>query len=142
MGYLVFERRKKIRPDFGKLSREEILKIKESGEELNIVIDTPVVAFTGDTRIEFIYSDPDVKRARVLFMEATFWDDRKDVQNARFWGHTHFTEFIKALPELQNECIVLIHASARYSTPELLNILDRECPLEHRKRVVLFERPK
>ena len=77
----------------------------------------------------------------MLFRSVTFWDHAKSVAHARHWGHMHFDELLELLPELENERIVLIHASVRYSTRQLEDILDERIPPSHRSRVVLFPRP-
>ncbi len=140
-GYLLFQKRKKLRAEFAGASREEILRAKGAGEELNESVLEPVVAFTGDTQIEFLSSDPEIARAKILFVEATFWDNDKPVEHARRWGHIHLDEVIDALPRLQNEKIVLIHASVRYTSAYLEQILQRRLTKEQRERVVLFPRP-
>ncbi|MGE0528085.1 MAG: MBL fold metallo-hydrolase, partial [Bdellovibrionales bacterium] len=95
---------------------------------------------TGDTRIEFSDSTQ-VQNSRVLLMEVTSWDDRKGVEQARSWGHTHFHEFLTRLDQLNCEKIVLIHTSARYSTRALQELIDEYVPEPHRARVELFPRP-
>jgi ribonuclease Z len=55
------------------LGEEEIVEMRRRGEDPNESYLDPMVAFTGDTQIEFLDSDPDVARAKILFVEATFW---------------------------------------------------------------------
>lgn len=140
-GYLVYLRKKELRPDFRDFDREEILRRKAQGEDPNIYSDVPVIAFTGDTQIEFVDADRDVARAKILFVEVTFWDEKKDVSVAREFGHIHFEEFLNVLPRLKNEKIVIIHTSARYSTAQLKEMLDRRLKSSDRERVELFPRP-
>ncbi|RYF42063.1 MAG: MBL fold metallo-hydrolase, partial [Cytophagaceae bacterium] len=102
--------------------------------------DEPVLSFTGDTRIEFL-DDPQVRASRVLVMEVTYWDDKKSVENARTWGHIHLDELIPRLEHLKCEKIVLIHASARYTTARLREIMDARIPEHFKHRVDLFPRP-
>jgi len=139
-GYLLFQKKKKLKQKFAGATQEMIIAAKAAGEEPNESLLEPVVAFTGDTKIEFLASDPDVARARILFVEATFWDEAKPVEHARRWGHIHIEELLAILPQLQNEKIVLIHASVRYSTAFLQDVLDRRLSSEDKKRVVLFPR--
>ncbi|RYZ77436.1 MAG: hypothetical protein EOP05_01845 [Proteobacteria bacterium] len=74
-------------------------------------------------------------------MEVTYWDNKKSVENAREWGHIHLEELLPRLEGLKNERIVLIHASARYSTKYLEEILDARLPEYLKGRVTLFPRP-
>jgi ribonuclease Z len=140
-GYILYQKKKRLKPSLQGAAAAEILAAKARGENPNEDYLDPVVAFTGDTQIEFIDSDPDVLCAKILFVEVTFWDDEKPVEHARKWGHIHIDEILAALPRLQNERIVLIHASVRYSTPYLQEILSRRLPKQDQERVILFPRP-
>jgi len=140
-GYILFQRKKRLKDIYKNADRETILAAKAAGQDPNETLLDPVVAFTGDTKIEFLESDPDVLRAKILFLEATFWDDDKPVAHARKWGHTHIDEILEILPQLRNEKIVLIHASVRYSSAYLEEILAKRLAPEDRNRVVLFPRP-
>lgn len=140
-GYLLYQRKKRLRAELRDQGQEAILEARRRGEDPNESYLDPVVAFTGDTKKEFVGSDPDVARAKILFVEVTFWDDAKPVEHARSWGHLHFDELLEILPRLKNERVVLIHASVRYSTRELQSILARRLPAAERERVVLFPRP-
>jgi ribonuclease Z len=140
-GYILYQKKKRLRSQFRELGEPAILEARKRGEDPNEAYLSPMVAFTGDTKKEFIDSDPDIARAKILFVEVTFWDDAKPVEHARSWGHLHFEELLEILPRLQNERIVLIHASIRYSTRYLEEILARRVPEGDRARVVLFPRP-
>jgi ribonuclease Z len=118
----------------------ELGRLRRQGQDLDEFIDEPVVSFTGDTRIEFL-DDETVRRSRVLIMEVTYWDKKKSVENAREWGHIHFDELLPRLESIKSEKILLIHASARYSTAELKKILDERLPEHFKHRVELFPRP-
>ncbi len=140
-GYLLFQKKKRLKEKFRGEGQSAILGAKAAGEDPNEQFLEPVVAFTGDTKIEFLDSDPEVALAMILFLEVTFWDEERPVESARKWGHTHIEEFFELLPRLKNGKIVLIHASARYSTTQLLAILDRRLSAEDKARVSLFPRP-
>jgi ribonuclease Z len=140
-GYLLYQKKKRLRADLRALGQEAILEARRQGIDPNEPFLEPVVAFTGDTKKEFVDSDPDVARAKILFVEVTFWDEAKPVEHARAWGHMHFDELLELLPRLENERIVLIHASVRYSTPYLEEILARRLPERDRARVTLYPRP-
>lgn len=140
-GYLLYRGKKRLKESFRSASREAILAAKAGGEEPEETVLDPMVAFTGDTQIEFIGKDPDVGKAKILFVEVTFWDEAKPVMEARRWGHLHLDELLEALPRLENERIVLIHASVRYSTAFLQAALDKRLRPEDRERVVVYPRP-
>lgn len=139
-GYLVYRKRKRLREDLRAGGEAAIRAARARGEDPNERFLEPLVAFTGDTQIEFIDANPEVSRAKVLFMEVTFWDEKRSVESTRKWGHIHFEEFLAALPKLANERIVLIHASVRYSSEYLRRLLAERLPEAERTRVELFPR--
>lgn len=140
-GYLLYQKKKRLKAEFRDLDEAAIVEARRRGENPNEDYLEPAVAFTGDTQIEFVESDPEVARAKILFVEVTFWDEAKPVGHARKWGHLHLDELIAVLPRLKNERIVLIHASVRYPTSYLEKILRERLAPEDRARVVIFPRP-
>lgn len=140
-GYLIHRKRKRLKDKFKDLGGEDLAELGRRGESLHEMVTEPCVAFTGDTRIEFVQSDPEICRAQILFVEVTFWDDRKTISTAREFGHIHFEEFLQILPQLSCERIVLIHTSARYSSQQLKEIMQARLSERDRERVVLFPRP-
>jgi ribonuclease Z len=139
-GYTVFERKKRLKAEFRELEPKDLAQLRKDGVALEEQWSEPILSFTGDTRIEFL-DDPQVRNSRVVVMEVTYWDDKKSVENARTWGHIHLDELIPRLETLKCEKIVLIHASARYTTPRLKEILDARIPEHFKHRVELFPRP-
>ena len=139
LGYTLFSAVKKLKPEYLGLAGAEIARLKREGrQDMEMIIETPLVSFTGDTQIEFLDSAEWVRKSRVLICEATYLDDRKSVEHARKWGHTHIDELIPRLDEIESEKILLIHASSRYSDREALRLLQERIPAKHRERVELF----
>ena len=137
-GYMVVHRNKKLKAEFQHLRGEELRDLKAQGTKVDEMIETPLFAFTGDTQIEFLDLTPAVAKAKVLFLEATYLDDRKTIDQAKKWGHTHLDEIIPRLNDIQSEKIVIIHVSSRYSTKQAPEILQTRIPKEHQDRVVLL----
>jgi ribonuclease Z len=138
LGYSVFRKVRKLRTEFVDHSSSEIAKLKLEGIEPTKEMMESLVSFTGDTQIEFLDLSPEVRNSKILVMETTYLDDRKSIQSARDWGHTHLQEVLVRLPEIKSERIVLIHSSARYSWEEAKKILEKSLRPEDRERVVLF----
>lgn len=137
-GYSLIYKNKKLRPEFRHLSRDEIRDLRAGGTEVAAMTEEILFSFTGDTQIEFLDLSPQVKKSKILFLEATYLDEKKTIENARQWGHTHLDEIIPRLKEIESEKIVLIHASSRYSTRYALEILQAKIPAEDQDRVVLL----
>lgn len=137
-GYTLFEVHKKLKSEYLGLSQAELVALRRKNIEVNQVHHIPVVTFTGDTQIEFLDSRDWVKKSKILFLEATYLDERKTIQQARQWGHTHIDEILPRLKDIESERIVIIHASSRYSDKEALRILHDKVPREYHDRIVLF----
>jgi ribonuclease Z len=140
-GYMLYEKKKKLKKVYENASREEILKAKSQGQAVEELYEAPLLAFTGDTQIEFLDQHPDIKKVPLLFMETTYLDEKKSIEETRKWGHTHLDELLPRLYELKNAHISLIHLSARYSTPQAFNILKEKLPENWQDRISVFPRP-
>ena len=140
-GYLLYENKKKLKDEYKNFDRKELMKLKNQNMEIDEKIEIPLIAFTGDTQIEFLDSHPDIKKAKILFMECTSLDNKKSVEEIRKWGHTHLDEIVPRINEFQNEHICLIHLSARYSTPQAEQLLSQKLPEEFLQKLSIFPRP-
>lgn len=137
-GYSVVQKNKKLKPEFRGQSQPELQKAKAQGLQIDEVHEHIQVAFTGDTEIEFLDLNPQLKKAKILFLETTYIDSRKSIEHAKKWGHTHLDELIPRLKALECEKIVLIHLSSRYPTHEAQKILRERIPAEFQERVMMF----
>lgn len=138
LGASVVRRRKKLKAEFTPLSREEIIAKKKSGVEIEEWREEVLVSFTGDTQIEFLHDAGAPLDSQLLFMEVTYYDDKKSVESARKWGHIHVDELIPLLQRLRCGHVVLIHPSTRYSAPEAKAWAQRKIPKEWWSRVSLL----
>ncbi|EQA55180.1 MBL fold metallo-hydrolase [Leptospira kmetyi] len=137
-GYTIYQKRKKLKKEFQSLPQEELnLALKEK-KEVSEQSEIPVISFSGDTKIEYVLEHEDVANSNILFIECTYIDKERDVNKAREWGHIHLDEIIGNLSSFQNEKIVLIHFSKRYSIPYIREILDKRIPKEEKHRFHAF----
>ncbi len=134
-GCVLFERANKLLPQFAGLSGEEIGRRRAAGESLTVVVDTPLVAFSGDTRIEAIERCEWARRAKLLILEATYLANEHPVGKARERGHTHLSEILDRLAMFENEAILLTHFSARYTRSDIERILSERIPAPWRDRI-------
>ncbi|MGZ3801031.1 MAG: MBL fold metallo-hydrolase [Bdellovibrio sp.] len=137
-GYTLFEIHKKLKQEYQGFTKEQIVDLRRQGLEVNETHHIPAVTFTGDTQIEFLNSRDWIKKSKILILEATYLDERKTIEQARKWGHTHIDEIVPHLSEIESEKIVFIHASSRYSDKEAQKLLMKKIPSEYYDRVVLY----
>ncbi|MCB1172120.1 MAG: MBL fold metallo-hydrolase [Leptospiraceae bacterium] len=137
-GYLVYEKTAKLRPEFAHLSGPEIARLKQE-QDLFYTQDKALIAFSGDTTIEFVINNPAVQQARILFLECTYVCDKRPVDRARQWGHTHLHEIAAHADLFRSvERLFLIHFSARYRRGEIEAALQRELPDWLHARTVIW----
>jgi ribonuclease Z len=137
-GYALLHKKKKLKPEYSHLSKSELVQAKKSGTIIDQHSETIEFAFTGDTKIDFLDINPWLAQAKILCMECTYLDERRNIEHARRWGHTHLDEIIPRLRNIQSEKILLIHLSSRYSLKEAEQILKSRIPASHYQQVTLF----
>nr|XP_043615657.1 tRNase Z TRZ1-like [Erigeron canadensis] len=120
-GYVIYERKPKLKPKYLGLPQKEKAKLKLSGVEIDYLVESPEVGFTGDTTADFIVNkdNVDVLKAKILIMESTYLDKTKPVEDAREYGHTHLSEIIDYADRFENKAILLIHFSRRYTLDDI-----------------------
>jgi len=121
-GYVVCEERKSLKAEFQGLPGKELGRLRGTGVAIEDVAETPLVAFTGDTRAS-LFDDPDLLalRAKVLITECTFLPG-VEIEEAERKGHVHLEQLVQLAHDGrfdEVEALVLLHFSARYGNPEV-----------------------
>lgn len=139
-GYTVFQTKKRLSEEFKGKSRTEILEAKGRGIDIESREEIPLISFTGDTTTEFLDASPWVLKSQTLFVEVSFIDKARTIDETRHWGHIHFDELLPRIQEFQGEHLVLIHLSARYSTSQFETLLRDKLSPELLQKVTVFPR--
>lgn len=137
-GYTIFHTKQKLKEQYQNLEKQEILHLKNNGTTITETIQTPIFSFSGDTKIEYVLDHEPVRKSQILFLECTYIDDKKNVEHTRKWGHTHWHEILEHAQEFENEKIVLIHFSKRYSNRMIQEKIARETPDILKDRIHYF----
>lgn len=138
IGYTLYEKVKKLKQEYSSLTKEEIIQLRTQGISITEEHYIPILSFSGDTQIEYVLENEDVRKSKILFLECTYLDDKRDVERARKWGHLHLDEIIQYSKYFENEKIVLMHFSKRYSAKDILDIVEQKLPQELQGRIVCF----
>jgi len=135
-GYGIWSVRKHLRSEFAHLPGEELRRLRVE-EEVHIEEETvePLLVFTGDTTIDVVDTEPVVRQAKLLIMEATFLDERIPPDEARRRGHVHLDQIAERADLFENEALLLTHFSARYGPAEVARRLDGRLPAHLRAKV-------
>lgn len=128
VGYLVSQRRNKLKAQYLQLSGPEIRQLKISGIEITDEIRVPLLAFTGDTSPPGLDLNPELFKARILITEMTFVapEHRKDKIHKH--GHMHLDDFVARRDRFQNELVIASHFSTRYSDQQIRRWVERSIP--------------
>jgi ribonuclease Z len=127
-GYIVHQRRHKLKTEFTHLSGDQIRDLKLSGVEITNEIQIPVFAFTGDTTPAGLDNNPSFYDAQILIAEMTFVapEHRKDKIHKH--GHTHIDDFVDRRDRFQNELIIASHLSTRYNDSQVERYVKKTLP--------------
>lgn len=137
-GYTVFERVRKLLPEFAGLTGQEIVKRKSRGEIVTEIRECPTISFSGDTQIEYILENKEVRESKILILECTYLDDDRNIERARKWGHIHLDEIVAYANEFKNEKIILIHFSKRYKHSVIKDLVRKKIPNILKGRIHCF----
>ncbi|NOX56329.1 MAG: metal-dependent hydrolase [Planctomycetes bacterium] len=137
LGYVVWDRRKKLKPEFHGLPQEKIRDIRLSGVEVSQEVRFPLFCYMGDTSPEGFDNYPPLYEAQVLVTELTFFRPEHRKEKIHKFGHMHLDDIIERAGKFQNELIVLTH-STRYHSQQIRRSVKRRLPPELRERVKLW----
>lgn len=137
LGFVVVERRSKLRPDLVGLPQEKLLELKNRGETITQIMEVPLVCYTGDTMMGPHFDRPDVLNARVLITECTFLEPgHRD--RAAIGQHLHLDDVVEIVSRSKAEAVILTHLSRRTHMGEARRQVEQAVPAEHRQRVYLL----
>jgi ribonuclease Z len=138
-GYVVWERRQKLRDEFVGLPGERLKELREAGTELTAEVPLPLVCYTGDTGPAGLDADPAVYSARVLIAELSFMRAEHSRDRIHAFGHLHLDDFLERADRFRNELIVVGHVTSRDEPGDLRRLIDERAPVTLRERLVVWE---
>jgi len=138
LGFLVWERRRKLKPEYHDLAGDQIRDLRLSGVEVSAEVRIPKVAYLGDTAPQGLDACPDVYRAEVLIMEMTFVAPGERPDRIHKYGHTHLDDFLARADRFENELIVASHFSTRLHPDQIQRIVERRLPERLRSRLKVW----
>ena len=138
LGYVVWDRRKKLKPEYQGLSGEEIRDIRLGGKEVSAEVRVPIVCYCGDTAPAGLDGYPPVYEAAILITELTFFRPEHRKEKIHKFGHTHLDDIIERADRFQNELIIVTHFSTRYQERQIMKAVERRLPARLKDRVQLW----
>jgi ribonuclease Z len=138
VGYVVWDRRNKLKEEYQGLAGEQIRDLRLSGVEVTREVRTPLVAYTGDTSPAGLDAYPPVYQAKILITEMSFIRPNHRREKIHKFGHMHLDDFIERADRFHNELIICSHFSTRYQPSEVHRYVDGKLPAGLRERVKLW----
>ena len=114
LGYVMWERRKKLKPEYLELAGHQIRDLRMQGVEITDERRIPIIAYTGDTAPAGLDNCPAMFDAQVLITELTFLAPRHRKDKIHKFGHMHLDDLVDRRDRFNNELIIAGHFSTRY----------------------------
>ncbi len=127
-GYMIWERRRKLRPEYASLTGEQIRDLRERGTSITYEIRMPRVAYVGDSTARILDQNPVMYEADVLITEVSFFTSDPSPDEARAFGHIHFDDILARRDRFQNKVVIAGHFTTRTTDQMILNVVHRKCP--------------
>ncbi len=139
VGYVVWDRRRKLKHEFQGLPGDKIRDLRLSGVDVTHEIRAPLVAYLGDSSPEGLDRCPAMYEAMILITEMTFVARSHRRDKIHKYGHIHLDDIIERKDRFHNELIVATHYSTRYTDERIHRIVSKRLPdmLDGRLRVWL-----
>jgi ribonuclease Z len=128
LGFVVWDRRRKLKPEYQDLTGEQIRDIRLSGQEVSAEVRKPILAYMGDSAPGGLDDNPVMYEAKVLICELTFVapDHRRD--KIHKFGHMHLNDIVERRHRFKNELVIAAHLSTRYHSKTVREIVSRAIP--------------
>lgn len=128
LGYVVWERRRKLRPEYVGLAGEQIRDLRLGGTEVTHEIRIPRLAYLGDSAPEGLDACPAMYEAEVLITELTFVAPSHRKERIHKFGHMHLDDLVERRDRFQNELVITAHFSTRYQPRQIRRHIDKTLP--------------
>src|SRR5215470_4336232 len=138
LGYLVWDRRFKLKEEYLGLAGEQIRDLRLGGTQVTKEVRTPILAYTGDTSPAGLDSYPPVYEAKILITEVSFIRPNHRREKIHKFGHMHLDDYVERADRFRNELIICAHFSTRYHPQEVQRVIDARLPPRLRERIKLW----
>ena len=138
VGYVVWERRKRLKPEYQSLSEREIRQLAISGHQVSAEVRFPRVAYLGDSTPYGLDDNPVMYVADILIIEVSFVARRHRTELIHRRGHIHLDDIIERQNRFRNGLIIASHFSTRCTDREIDRTVRKRIPDMLDGRLVLW----
>jgi len=128
MGFIVWERRRKLKAEYMGLPGDQIRDLRLSGTEVTREVRVPRLAYLGDSSPGGLDACPAMYQAEVLIMEITFVAPSHRKDKIHKFGHMHLDDVVERAARFQNQVIIASHFSTRYHTRQIQHHVEKALP--------------
>ncbi|MCA9100957.1 MAG: metal-dependent hydrolase [Planctomycetales bacterium] len=128
LGFVVWERRSKLKAEYRDLSGDQIRDIRLGGGVVTDEIRIPRIGYLGDSSPPGLDACPDMYQAEVLIMEITFVSPRHRPKQTHKFGHIHLDDVVARAHRFNNELIIASHFSTRYHDQQVQHYVQKALP--------------
>lgn len=128
LGFIVWDRRQKLKAEYRALSGDQIRDIRLSGQPVTDEQRRPRVAFLGDSAPQGLDDCPDMFKADVLITELTFVAPGHRKDKIHKFGHIHLDDIVERKDQFKNQLIIASHFSTRYHSKAIRSQVERRLP--------------
>lgn len=128
LGFVVWERRRKLKPEYLDLPGEKIRDLRLSGVEIAREVRIPRLAYLGDSSPEGIDECPVMYEAEVVILEMTFVAPSHRKDKIHKFGHIHLDDIVQRRDRFKNDLIIASHFSTRYHDRQIRRHVQKALP--------------
>jgi ribonuclease Z len=128
LGYVVWDRRRKLKPQYRDLTGEQIRDLRLGGAEVSEEVRAPLVAYAGDTSPPGLDACPAMFEAKILICEMTFVSPKHRTEKIHKFGHMHLDDFVARREKFKNELVIAAHLSTRYHAATVERMVRKALP--------------
>ncbi len=128
LGYVVWDRRRKLKSEYCDLSGDQIRDLRLAGTEVAEEVRQPLVAYAGDTAPAGLDACPAMYEAKILIAEMTFVSPEHRKEKIHKFGHMHLDDFVERRDLFKNELVIAAHLSTRYGGPSVERLVRKALP--------------
>lgn len=128
LGYVVWERRRKLKTEYQELSGEQIRDLRLGGVDVTAEVRVPRLAYLGDSAPEGLDQCPAMYEADVLIMELTFVAPSHRKEKIHKFGHIHLDDVVERRERFHNERVIAGHFSTRYQPRQIRHHVEKLLP--------------
>jgi len=128
LGFVVWERRRKLRPEFQGLPGDKIRDLRLAGTDVTREVRLPRLAYLGDSAPDGLDACPAMYEAEVLIMEITFVAPSHRKAKIHKFGHMHLDDVVERRERFKNELVIASHFSTRYHPRQIQHWINKGLP--------------